>query len=213
MEKIKVAICEDHSIFREGMKSYLNDIERVRVVGEAENGAQLLFMLQNAEEDKYPNVVLLDINMPVMDGMETLKRLKEQHKSIKVIMLTMHESASMVSKMMSLGANSYIPKTEASDQIAHAIISVYDNDYYFNELTNRAIIESVRNGQFIEEAKEIQEKSEESNKSKEKKEYSLKEKALIGAVYGIAIAGAISLLAFVVYKISVAMSVISIPNF
>lgn len=212
MEKIKVAICEDHAIFRDGIKSHLNTIEQITVVGEAENGAQLLYMLQNAEEDRYPHIVLLDINMPVMDGMETLKRLKEQHKLIKVIMLTMHEGASMVSKMMSLGANSYIPKTEASDQIVGAILSVHDKDYYFNELTNKAIIESVRNGQFIEEAKEIHEKKEDE-KSKEKSDISLKEKALIGAGYGIAIAGTISLLAYSVYKIYVAMSAMSIPNF
>lgn len=212
MEKIKVAICEDHSIFRDGIKSHLNSVEGVTVVGEAENGAQLLYMLQNAREDKYPDIVLLDINMPVMDGMETLKRLKEQHKKIKVIMLTMHESASMVSRMMSLGANSYIPKTEASDQIVGAIFSVHNKDYYFNELTNKAIIESVRNGQFIEEAKEIKEKTEEE-KTKQKEEPSLKEKALIGAGYGIAIAGSISLLFYMVYKIYAAMSVMSIPNF
>ena len=212
MEKIKVAICEDHAIFRDGIKSHLNAIEQITVVGEAENGAQLLYMLQNAEEDRYPHIVLLDINMPVMDGMETLKRLKEQHKSVKVIMLTMHESASMVSKMMSLGANSYIPKTEASDQIVGAIFSVHNKDYYFNELTNKAIIESVRNGQFIEEAKEIHEKKEE-DKSKEKSEISLKEKALIGAGYGIAIAGVISILAYMVYKIYVAMSATMILSF
>lgn len=212
MEKIKVAICEDHSIFRDGIKSHLNSVEGVTVVGEAENGAQLLYMLQNAQEDRYPDIVLLDINMPVMDGMETLKRLKEQHKKIKVIMLTMHESASMVSRMMSLGANSYIPKTEASDQIVGAIFSVHNKDYYFNELTNKAIIESVRNGQFIEEAKEIKEKTEEE-KTKQKEEPSLKEKALIGAGYGIAIAGSISLLFYLVYKIYAAMSVMSIPNF
>lgn len=212
MEKIKVAICEDHSIFRDGIKSHLNSVEGVTVVGEAENGAQLLYMLQNAREDKYPDIVLLDINMPVMDGMETLKRLKEQHKKVKVIMLTMHESASMVSRMMSLGANSYIPKTEASDQIVGAIFSVHNKDYYFNELTNKAIIESVRNGQFIEEAKEIKEKTEEE-KTKQKEEPSLKEKALIGAGYGIAIAGSISLLFYMVYKIYAAMSVMSIPNF
>lgn len=212
MEKIKVAICEDHSIFRDGIKSHLNSVEGITVVGEAENGAQLLYMLQNAQEDRYPDIVLLDINMPVMDGMETLKRLKEQHKKIKVIMLTMHESASMVSRMMSLGANSYIPKTEASDQIVGAIFSVHNKDYYFNELTNKAIIESVRNGQFIEEAKEIKEKTEEE-KTKQKEEPSLKEKALIGAGYGIAIAGSISLLFYMVYKIYAAMSVMSIPNF
>lgn len=212
MEKIKVAICEDHSIFRDGIKSHLNSVEGITVVGEAENGAQLLYVLQNAQEDRYPDIVLLDINMPVMDGMETLKRLKEQHKKVKVIMLTMHESASMVSKMMSLGANSYIPKTEASDQIVGAIFSVHNKDYYFNELTNKAIIESVRNGQFIEEAKEIKEKTEEE-KSKDKQEFTLKEKALIGAGYGIAIAGSISLLFYLVYKIYAAMSVMSIPNF
>jgi YesN/AraC family two-component response regulator len=174
------------------------------VTGEAENGAQLLYMLQSMPEEKYPNIVLLDINMPVMDGIETLKRLKEQHQSVKVIILTMHENASMVSKMMSLGANSYVPKTEASDQIAKAIVSVHNSDYFFNELTNRAIIESVRNGQFVEESKEVQAKNEEVKE--ENVGFSWKNKVLLGAVYGVTFAVIISIVIYLIYKISGVMS-------
>jgi len=204
MEKIKVVICEDHSIFREGIKSYLSSVENITVTGEAENGAQLLYMLQSMPDEKYPNIVLLDINMPVMDGIETLKRLKNQHQSVKVIVLTMHENASMVSKMMSLGANSYVPKTEASDQIAKAITSVHNSDYFFNELTNRAIIESVRSGQFVEEAKEIQAEKEEQKQ--EVSSFSWKSKVLTGVGYGLALSALISIIVYVVYKIYVSMS-------
>jgi len=204
MEKVKVVICEDHSIFREGIRAYLGHEENITVTGEAENGAQLLYMLQSMTDDKYPHIVLLDINMPVMDGIETLKRLKDQHKSVKVIILTMHENASMVSKMMSLGANSYIPKTDASDQIAKAITSVYNADYFFNELTNRAIIESVRNGQFVEEAKEILTEKEEAKQ--ETNSFSWKNKIALGVAYGLAFAALISIVIYAVYKMSVAMS-------
>jgi DNA-binding NarL/FixJ family response regulator len=211
MKHIKVMICEDHSLFREGIKSHINSKDGIKCVGEAENGAQLLHMLEHASEEKFPDIVLLDINMPVMDGMETIKRLKESYESIKVIVLTMHDQVSMVSKMMSLGANSYVPKTEASDQIVKAIVSVYETDYYFNDLTNRALIETMRNKKFREEYEEQKVTIAEDNKIEtiEKIVPSLKNKIVVGVLYGLGGGLILSLIVYLAVKIYDNLSVLS----
>lgn len=203
MEKIKVIICEDHSLFREGIKSYLNSKDNVKCVGEAENGAQLLHKLKYCEEDKFPDIVLLDINMPVMDGMETLKRLREEYKTLKVIVLTMHNEVSMVSKMMSLGANSYIPKTEASDQIMKAITSVYETDFYFNDLTNRAIVETMRSKRIYEnEDIEVRPTRVEPVQEKTEKRGFFSKKVLYAALYGFVAAVVLTVVVYTMVKIS-----------
>lgn len=218
MKKIKVIICEDHSLFREGIKSYINNREDIVCVGEAENGAQLLHKLKYCEEDKFPDIVLLDINMPIMDGMEALKRLREDYKSVKVIVLTMHNEVSMVSKMMSLGANSYIPKTEASDQILKAIVSVYETDFYFNDLTNRAIVETMRNKRIYEkENDEIDRVNSgiyelKQNTGDTHKKNIVSKKVLYAALYGLLAAVLISLTVYLMAKVSGNLSSISDPN-
>lgn len=144
MSKIKVVICEDHSLFREGIRSYLNVREDIECIWEVENGAQLLHRLQYAPYDQFPDLVLLDINMPIMTGLEALPVLKEEYPNLKIVMLTMHNELSMVSTAMKLGANSYVAKNDASDQIVKAIISVHTSGFYFNDMVNRALYEDMK---------------------------------------------------------------------
>lgn len=206
MEKIKIIICEDHSLFREGVKAHLSSRDDMVFVGEAENGAQLLHMLLHTDKEKFPDVILLDINMPVMNGIEALQRLREAYPSLKVIVLTMHNEISMVSKMMSLGANSYVLKTEASDQIAKAILSVYQSDYYFNELTNLAIVQSVRNKTLVykeqEEEMEIIAKQQEQDITEDKQEDSFMKKISTGILYGVVFGVVISIVIYFIMKIA-----------
>lgn len=206
MSKIKVIICEDHSLFREGIKAYLNTREDIECVGEAENGAQLLYMLKHMSQEKFPDIVLLDINMPIMGGEEALERLKQEHPNLKVIMLTMHNQISMVEKMMGMGANSYVPKTEAADQIVKAILSVHGTNYYFNELINQALVQSVRKSRFSEEspreeAVEIISHSTENIENKKGKS-SLFKKILMSTLYAIIAAVALSLIVYAMLVIS-----------
>lgn len=203
-------ICEDHSLFREGIKSYLSSRDDMTLVGEAENGAQLLHMLLHMDESKFPDVVLLDINMPVMNGIETLERLREQYASIKVIVLTMHDQTSMVSKMMSLGANSYVLKTEASDQIIKAIVSVYQSDYFFNELTNKAIVESMRNKTLVRKEDEEEERLKKMDRTEEPKEtVSIINKISNGILYGVVFGVVISIDIYFIVKIANNLSVLT----
>jgi DNA-binding NarL/FixJ family response regulator len=137
---IKVIICDDHALFRSGVKLALSHNKDVEIIAEAENGQQLLNTLKAFQ----PDVVLLDITMPIMNGIETLPLLKDTYPDIKVIMLTMHNDHSMIAKLMEMGANSYLTKDSDSQTIHEAIITCHENEYFFNSLTNMALIDGLK---------------------------------------------------------------------
>ncbi len=139
-EPIKVAIADDHVLFRAGVKSALSVHKDIKMIAEADNGMQLLTVLKHIQ----PDVILLDIQMPIMDGIITLPEIKKLYPEIKVIMLTMHNDRSMISKLMELGANSYLTKNSDSEIIYQAIKTVHEQEYYFNQLTNKALIDGLR---------------------------------------------------------------------
>ena len=139
-EPIKVAIADDHVLFRAGVKSALSVHKDIKMIAEADNGMQLLTVLKHVQ----PDVILLDIQMPIMDGINTLPEIKKIYPEIKVIMLTMHNDHSMISKLMELGANSYLTKNSDSEIIYQAVKTVHEQEYYFNQLTNKALIDGLR---------------------------------------------------------------------
>jgi DNA-binding NarL/FixJ family response regulator len=145
---IKVAIADDHALFRTGVKTSLSSRKNIQMVGEAENGMQLLNLLKHIQ----PDVLLLDIQMPIMDGLTTLPEVKKLYPDVKVIMLSMHNDHSMISKMMEIGANSYLTKDSDSESIYQAIKTCYEQEFYFNELTNKALLSGLRNKRFDEPA-------------------------------------------------------------
>ena len=137
---IKVAICDDHALFRTGVKTSLSSRKDIQMVAEAENGMQLLNLLKHIQ----PDVVLLDIQMPIMDGLTTLPEIKRLYPNIKVIMLSMHNDHSMISRMMEIGANSYLTKESDSETIYQAIKTCYQQEFFFNDLTNKALLNGLR---------------------------------------------------------------------
>ena len=137
---IKVAIADDHALFRTGVKTSLSARKDIQMVAEAENGMQLLNLLKHIQ----PDVVLLDIQMPIMDGLTTLPEIKRLYPGIKVIMLSMHNDHSMISRMMEIGANSYLTKESDSETIYQAIKTCYQQEFFFNDLTNKALLNGLR---------------------------------------------------------------------
>jgi len=137
---IKVAIADDHALFRTGVKTSLSQRKDIQMVAEAENGMQLLNLLKHIQ----PDVILLDISMPIMDGLTTLPEIKRLYPQIKVIMLSMHNDHSVISRMMEIGANSYLTKESDSETIYQAIKSCYQQEFFFNELTNKALLSGLR---------------------------------------------------------------------
>jgi len=144
---IKILIADDHAVFRTGVKSSLSHYTDIEFIGEAENGVQLLHLARFLQAD----IILLDIQMPVMDGIATLPEIKKILPNAKVIMLTMNDDISMISKLMEIGANSYLIKNSESETIYEAIKTVYTKEFFFNDYTNKAMLSGLRNKRVAEQ--------------------------------------------------------------
>lgn len=139
-EPIKVIIADDHVLYRAGVKTALSQKKDIKIIAEADNGMHLINLLKSMPAD----VILLDIQMPVMDGIEALPEIKKVCPQAKVIMLTMMDDHSMITKLMELGANSYLSKTSDSEVIYEAIRTCFFDEYYFNTLTNQALLTNLK---------------------------------------------------------------------
>lgn len=134
---INIAIAEDQVLFRKGIISLLNAVTDLRVVLECVNGADLLQQLDTCEETIH--AALIDINMPVLNGMETMKIIREKHPATRNIILTIHEEERYIQAMVEAGANAYLAKNADFSEVEKAIRGVVANDYYFNEQTIQAM--------------------------------------------------------------------------
>lgn len=139
-EPIRVIIADDHVLYRAGVKNALSSKKNIKIIAEADNGQHLLNLLKGIQ----PDVILLDIQMPIMDGITTLPEIKKLYPRIRVIMLTMMDDQSMITKLMELGANSYLTKTSDSEIIYEAIKTCFEQEFYFNSLTNKALLNNLR---------------------------------------------------------------------
>src|ERR1700712_3164649 len=140
LSPINVIITDDHVLYRAGVKTALSSKRDIKIIAEADNGSHLLALLKAIQ----PDVILLDIQMPIMDGITTLAEIKKLYPDIKIIMLTMMDDHSMITKLMELGANSYLSKTSDSEIIYEAIKTCFDQEYYFNALTNKALLTNLK---------------------------------------------------------------------
>jgi DNA-binding NarL/FixJ family response regulator len=129
MDIIKVIIVDDHVIFRKGLVAILNEIDDVKVVGEASNGHDVLNLLKKQTAD----IILMDIKMPVMDGIEATRKVSERFPHIKVVALTMFEEISYFNKMIEAGAAGFLLKKTNVDELEAAIHNVFEGDSYFSE--------------------------------------------------------------------------------
>ena len=117
-ELIKVAIADDHKIFRDGIKMALKDKEYLKILWEAEDGKDLMHKLRI----KQPDVLLMDIRMPEIDGINAIPLLRKEYEEVKIIVLTMYDDQEMITKMMEMGANAYLTKTTdpgAGEEVKH----------------------------------------------------------------------------------------------
>ena len=139
-DPIKVIITDDHVLYRAGVKTALSSKKDIKIVAEADNGMHLLNMLKIIPVD----VILLDIQMPIMDGITVLPEIKKLYPNVRIIMLTMMDDHSMITKLMEIGANSYLTKTSDSEIIYEAIKTCFEQEYYFNALTNKALLTNLK---------------------------------------------------------------------
>jgi DNA-binding NarL/FixJ family response regulator len=136
---INYAIADDHHIFRQGIRLVLKDEPRLNCIGEAGTGRELITLLNRQGAD----VVLLDLKMPDMDGIEATQEIRNLFPELKIIVLTMHNDEPFVLHLMELGANGYLVKNAYPEEIIKAIYSVHETNYYFNELVSTTLLRKI----------------------------------------------------------------------
>jgi len=140
-QKITVALADDHCLFRQGLRLVLNNYEELEVIYEASNGKELIEKLVNGE----PDVIFMDINMPIMDGLKTTKKLRQHFPQIKIIVLTMHNEKRFVIEMIKHGANGYLFKNAAPEELYTSIKHSVQHGFYFNDFMTKAMYKSWAN--------------------------------------------------------------------
>jgi DNA-binding NarL/FixJ family response regulator len=141
---IKVAIADDHKIFRDGIRMALSGKEMLKIIWEAEDGKDLMHKIKL----KAPDVLLMDIRMPEIDGINAISLIRKEFEDVKIIVVTMYDDQEMITKMMEMGANAYLTKTTDPEEIYNAIVTCKNDDFYFNDLVNSALLGKLkqRNG-------------------------------------------------------------------
>ena len=136
VETIKVGLADDHKIFRDGIRMALTGKEYLKIIWEAEDGKDLIHKMKI----KQPDVLLMDIRMPEIDGISAISILRKEYEAVRIIVLTMYDDQEMIAKMMEMGANAYLTKTTDPEEIYNAILTCMNDDYYFNDLLNKAVL-------------------------------------------------------------------------
>lgn len=137
--KIRIALAEDHQLLRKTIVTVLNDEPDFEVIIAATNGAELLNKLETVDVD----IILLDLNMPVMDGRDTLPVILNKYKNSKVIVLSMYYGEPYVEKYMGIGAHGYLSKDCAPDYLKEAIRDVYFDGIFLHEQTSAQTLQSL----------------------------------------------------------------------
>ena len=137
---ISVLIADDHSVVREGLRRVLAEDPDITVCGEAADGEEVLGLIAKHE----PDLVILDITMPRLSGLETLERVKASHPGIKVVLLSFRADPPLIQSAVSLGADGYLLKNARKEEILAAIREVMRGGCYFSPPVAREIVEQIR---------------------------------------------------------------------
>jgi len=127
--KIRLILADDHKVVRDGLKRMLEQQDNIELIGEAENGQEVLDLLDGVDAD----VILSDLNMPVMDGLELTEEVVKNHSNTKVIILTMLDEPHYIKKLMGSGAEGYLFKNSGVEEVVDAIEKVNEGNTYMSE--------------------------------------------------------------------------------
>ncbi|WP_439130706.1 response regulator [Polaribacter sp.] len=141
---INILIADDHPLIAEGIKSTFENQPDFKVLAVVNNGEEALHFITNNNVD----VVLLDIDMPIMDGIACAKLITAKFKKVKVAMLSMHQEASIIKNLVSIGVKGYMLKTIPSDELLTAVKKIYKGDAYFNADVTKALISNYSSNSF-----------------------------------------------------------------
>ncbi len=128
MEKIRILLVDDHQIILDGLRSLLKGVNNIQVIGDALNGEEALNTLQVLTAD----LVLMDIDMPILNGIDATMRIKEEFPHTKVLILTVHNESSLIRNLISIGADGYLLKNSCKEELLDAIYKVQSGEKYFS---------------------------------------------------------------------------------
>jgi len=143
VRKIRILLVDDHPIVREGIKSALSKKKNISIVGEAATGEEAMVKARKLS----PDVILMDINMPGMSGLETTRRLRKSVPDSKILAVTMHENREYVLEMTQLGARGYVFKDSSPSELLRAIEAVHSGDLFFSPRASQQLLKSFLKGE------------------------------------------------------------------
>lgn len=140
MSKLKVYIADDHTLFRKAMVNLIQSFPNVAMVKDAENGKELLTLIKFEQ----PDVAIVDLQMPVMDGADTCEEIIRKYPDLKIIVLTMHDSEKFILHMMEMGVHAFLLKNTEPEELEVAINAVVEKDFYHNDLVAAAMRKNMK---------------------------------------------------------------------
>ncbi|MDO5968658.1 response regulator transcription factor [Flavivirga aquimarina] len=142
MDTIKIVLADDHELVRDGIKALLEDEQGIEVIAEASNGKEALEIL----EETNPNLLIVDIRMPEINGIEVVTQVSKKHKNVRTLVLSMHDSEEYVVKAIQAGADGYLLKGASKDEFLKALTKVASGDKYFAGDVSAIIVNNFVNG-------------------------------------------------------------------
>lgn len=154
----RVLIADDHQMFVDGLKSLLEEEKELRVVGEAKNGLEVLEICDQEEVD----IVIMDINMPLMDGIQTSRELSKKHPSVKILGLSMYNDRDYISDILKAGALGYVLKNTGKENLLNAIATLQSGSNYLSEEVSKTLLSSfIKNVPFEQATEKLSDREKE----------------------------------------------------
>jgi two-component system, NarL family, response regulator DegU len=145
MTKLKVYIADDHTFVRKGMTRLLNTFSRIGEVNEASNGKELITLV----ESNAPDIVILDLEMPVLNGFDCSKHLVDNHPDVKILILTMHTEEVFILNLMELGVHGFLNKNAEPEEVEKALYAIADRDFYRNDIINQVLQNKIKRNKSV----------------------------------------------------------------
>ncbi|MCI0751416.1 MAG: response regulator transcription factor [Flammeovirgaceae bacterium] len=133
--KLKIYLADDHTVVRKGMIRLLSTFDRVSEIRDASNGKELIAQIEKSE----PDAVIMDVEMPVMGGVDAAKYIAQHYPEVKILILTMHTEEVFIHKLMDIGIHGFLSKAAEPSEVELALYSIIDRDFYRNEIVERAL--------------------------------------------------------------------------
>ncbi len=145
---ISLALVDDHRLFRKGLLSLIEEIGHpVTIIFEADNGVD---MQKKIDADRLPEIILMDINMPHMNGFQSVAWLNENHPSVKVLVVSMVESEESIMKMLKLGVKGYLSKDVEPNELRNALLAIVNKGFYYTDYITGKLLHTLQNETIVE---------------------------------------------------------------